>query len=303
MFKIPLNLKEKSYYDFLCGRVKVLETYLIEEPLYKDLVKKNFREFVQFLQGYPYKNFLIGEDFQSVKDAIIKRKEFEFSDFEKFGLKDFIDVFFRSSAYFLLTKKKDFVSPPSLPGFSEILTSTHNELFATSKTYLRPLVIDANYLTFLFEGALLLRNDFIIDFYRELTENYIIMILMRNYRFVQDHFLGRSEFDEILRFLSLHFPYSTFLRKVTDFNEFEEMLRDSKGLYFEKDISSEWTQLLNKTLKKAFEKGRYLNEGIEPIFVYLLKIDWEAHILQKLAYALYFGVDPGEITELEFAYE
>jgi len=48
---------------------------------------------------------LTGKDLNAVESAIFKRKESEFSDFEKFGLTPFINVFFRSSDYFLLVKK------------------------------------------------------------------------------------------------------------------------------------------------------------------------------------------------------
>jgi len=105
MNEFNFKIQDKSFYDFLCGRVKVLETLLIPYSEYKVIAKGSFDDFISVLESLPYKNFLTGNDINAVESAIFKRKENEFTDFERFGLTPFINVFFKSSDYFLFVKK------------------------------------------------------------------------------------------------------------------------------------------------------------------------------------------------------
>lgn len=313
MVTFYFKLEPKSYYDFLCGRVKVLETNLISEDLYKELVKKNFKEFVDFLQNYPYKNFITGYDLESMKTAIQKRKQSELEEFSKFGLENFINIFFDSKKYFILLKKIA-LGLPVEDGFKDLLIRGHEsiplemkicfeELKRNYPSYIRPLVIDSYYLNFLRRNAKLTGSDFIVGFYDTLVRNIILSTLMRNYNFVKNNFISEKNFNEILTYLSTHIRELELFSRFKDFVEFESFLSHSRGLYSEEHLEEVYERLVTDSLRETFDKGRYLNEGIEPIFVYLLKLNYETSLLQKLAYALYHGVNPREIEELEFAYE
>ncbi|BAL81286.1 V-type ATPase subunit [Caldisericum exile] len=313
MVNFSFKIEPKSFYDFLCGRVKVLETNLISESLFKELVRKDFKGFIEVLQNYPYKNFLTSDDFESVRNAIDKRKETEFEEFSKFGLESFINVFFKTQEYFLLLKKislgnvieNDFThllfeSPQSLP---TEFTECFEELKRDYPSYLKPLVVDVYYLNFLLRNAEQTKSEFLLNFYKSYTKNVILSTLMRNYNFVKNNFISEMNFNKILAYIKERLKYPEIVSKFKDFLEFELFLNESKGLYSEEYLVESYETLVLDTLRETFSKGKYLNEGIEPIFVYLLKLSNEASLLQKLAYALYYGVDPKEIPELEFAYE
>jgi len=102
MNEFNFKIQDKSFYDFLCGRVKVLETLLIPYSEYKVIAKGSFDDFISVLESLPYKNFLTGNDINAVESAIFKRKENEFTDFERFGLTPFINVFSRVVIIFSL---------------------------------------------------------------------------------------------------------------------------------------------------------------------------------------------------------
>jgi len=316
MVTFSFKIEPKGYYDFLCGRVKVLETNLISENLYRELVKKNFDEFVEFLQNYPYKDFIADRSFNSVKNGIQRRKEKEFEEFEKFGLGDFINVFFNSSKYFLLLKKivlgdiseyseDEFVN--SLLKGDELLPEEIRGCFEELKkdypTYIKPLVVDVHYLNFLLRSSKKTQSPFIVDFYESFVKNTILATLMRHYNFVKNNFITQENFNEVLSYIESHLDLKDFLSKFGNYSDFEKFLDESKSLYSEEHLEESYKILTYNTLKEAFAKGKYLNEGIEPIFVYLLRLNFETSLLEKLAYALYYGVNPKEIPELEFAYE
>lgn len=313
MNEFNFKIQNKSSYDFLCGRVKVLETLLIPFSEYKVIAEESFEEFVSVIESFPYKNFLTGKDLNAVESAIFKRKESEFSDFEKFGLTPFINVFFRSSDYFLLVKKAALGEEveDSFKAFLENDGTAYpkhfRECFLDLKTdypfYIRPVIVDVHYLQFLSDYSKLTKSEFIIDFYRKLTENYLLMILFRNDRFVKENFISKQQFDEALKFLKMKLTNNEILKEVTSFESFEELVNEKKGLYGEPNISESWQGLIYKTYMDTFEKGKFFNEGIEPIFVYLLRLTYEASILQKIAYVLYHGLNPGENLSVELAYE
>ena len=313
MNEFNFKIQDKSFYDFLCGRVKVLETLLIPYSEYKVIAEKSFEEFVSVLESFPYKNFLTGKDLNAVESAIFKRKESEFSDFEKFGLTPFINVFFKSSDYFLLVKKaalgeevetglKTFLENGDT-AYPKQFRDCFLDLKANYPFYIRPVIVDVYYLQFLSDYAKLTKSEFIIDFYRKLTENYLLMILFRNERFVKEDFISKQQFDQALKFLQIKLPNSGILKEVTTFDSFEELVNEKKGLYGEPNISESWQGLIYKTYMDTFEKGKFFNEGIEPIFVYLLRLTHETSILQKIAYVLYHGLNLGENLSVELTYE
>jgi len=57
--------------------------------------------------------------------------------------------------------------------------------------YIRPIIVDVHYLKFLSDYSKLTKSEFIIDFYKQLVENYLLMILFRNERFVKEILLVR----------------------------------------------------------------------------------------------------------------
>ncbi|MGC9100295.1 MAG: hypothetical protein ACP5HC_03420 [Caldisericum sp.] len=314
MVNFSFKIESKSQYDFLCGRVKVLETYLMGDSVFKELVKKDFKGFVEVLQNYPYKNFLEDVDFESVKKAIENRKKSEFDEISKFDLKDFIDVFFKSKEYFLLLKKIALGDVAFNNGFTDLLLKSpckvplelckcFEELKAGLPSYIRPLVIDVYYLNFIWENAKKTNSDFIVEFYSEFINNTVLKILMRNYNFVKNNFINENDFNKLVEYLYARLEKRDILTKVRNFEELSHFLNYSRAFYSEKELDETYETLEIDTLRRFFDKGKYFNEGIEPIFVYLLRLDYEASLLQKLAYALYHGVSPTEIPELEFAYE
>ncbi len=313
MNEFNFKIQDKSFYDFLCGRVKVLETLLIPYSEYKVIAKGSFDDFISVLESLPYKNFLTGNDINAVESAIFKRKENEFTDFEKFGLTPFINVFFKSSDYFLFVKKAALGEEVenSFKAFLENGGTSYpqqfRECFLDLKTYypfyIRPIIVDVHYLKFLSDYSKLTKSEFIIDFYKKLVENYLLMILFRNERFVKENFISKPQFDETLKFLKTKLPNIGVLPEVTSFESFEDLVNEKKGLYGEPNISESWQGLIYKTYRQTFEKGKFFNEGIEPIFVYLLRLTYETSILQKIAYVLYHGLEPEESLSVELDYE
>ncbi len=314
MDNFSFEIKEKSYYDFLCGRVKVLETYLLDTDTLIALKNKDFQSFVSVLQGYPYKKYISKIDFPEVREAIFKRREEEFEEFSKFGLEPFINVFLRSANYFLLVKKA-YLGYKVSDDFKEFLLKGVGsypkhfyECFSDLKknkypSYLIPIVIDSYYLSFLMDYAKLTKSAFIEEYYQSFTEAILIQILMRSYNFLNVGFLKEDEFLKIVEFLNQKFQNISILKGIDSVSSFTRMINTQKYFYREKSLSENWEVLTQEILKSILLKGKYFNEGIEPIFVYLLKLNAETSVLQKLAYALYYGLETSDISELELVYE
>lgn len=121
--------------------------------------------------------------------------------------------------------------------------------------YIRPIIVDVHYLKFLSDYSKLTKSEFIIDFYKKLVENYLLMILFRNERFVKENFISKPQFDETLKFLKTKLPNIGVLPEVTSFESFEDLINE-KGAFMESQTFQShgrdlFTRLIGKLLKKV----------------------------------------------------
>jgi hypothetical protein len=321
-----IQLKSPSEYDYINGRVKILETYLFSREEVRHMTGLSFSELVSELLNSHYKEYILGKDFLSILKGISEYYFTTLVEMEKFVSPGFINSFFRSKEVFLKLKKlavKERVDETS--NFDSNLWSfiqsdvkgKYPEIFRVVYKRLRdnrlnPFKLnsyfDMYYIQFLLSSARKTESDFIKRYYEIFAILNTELILQRLLWLIKQNVIGETVFNEVIIVMREVLYNQDLLRKilsVKDSEDFEEFLRDEEMFYGVNEMfKTQPNVFIMRKLENYLDNGKFMIIGIEPVFIYLSKLSFELEVLKKLLYAKDTNLESQEILKaLGFNYE
>jgi hypothetical protein len=304
-----IDVGEASRYNYVSGRVKVLESFFLNKDTIEKLTQSDAKEFKAILADTPYKNFIEGSNFIDIANGIFARLRYELQDMERYTSPGFINAFFRNKELFLRIKKwaligKTEEEEPLFNDLYRFVNGSEEEfpiLFREAYDKMLELkdnplnvgaVLDIYRLKYLKDSADKTFSDLIKEYYTHYGINSIKNILYRLEQFTESHILDDKSLLSMLGLMSkmlADYPLIRDLSDIKDLDEFKEFVSshvNSKSLAFD-----------NKDLLKILNKGKYITIGIEVVFVYLKRLQYEVSTISMILSGKTTGMESKEIYE------
>ena len=292
-------------YNYICGRIKVLETNLLSKAALEELLHLPISGIYKEIIETPYRSFITGSDADSISKALFARYRAELSDMEKYVPIGFINAFFRSKEIFLKIKKWALVSSnEELEGLDRELKNfletgegdfplEFKEVFdAMSKVKDYPFkagwLLDLYYIKYLYHSAEQTKSELIKEFFNTYREGNLSIFLYRLSNFAISKEIDEKDFLEALHLVLKLFPDSAVsnnLKGVKTVDEFRELSRET------------FDEELRNKLLSVLEKCKYINVGIEVVFMYLKRLEFEVENLSTIVRGKSMGMNEKEIAE------
>ncbi len=320
-----IEIKTPSEYDYIDGRVKVLETYIFTSEEISRLVTLSIDDLVGEFLGSHYKQFIIREDASGVIQGIKGYYDSILNEMERYVSRGFVNSFFRSKKIFMRIKSwaLGFDTPSPSPlyerirsflqggkeDFPEILRTTYIDLKNLKyNPILFNICLDIGHLSFLLDSAYRTRNQFIEGYFKLSMELNFEAILIRLLNLFEREEVNERLFLDVLskmKVSALKFNLSSDILSFKDVDSFREFLRSeetsygvSEGLRHSPDV------YIKMKLASYLEKGSSFNSGIEPVFIYLEKLSAEVDLLDELLEGkVYHLSDEQILKEIGLAYD
>ena len=301
-----IERKETDAYNYISGRVKVLETMLFTRETFEHFVTLSMEELRRELADTPYKEFIKSNEF--FDQAIFQRFYSDINDMEKYTSKGFINAFFKNKEIFLKIKKW-VLSPNAIEttplyielrrfaeeGSGNFPIEFHEACMKMSLFQENPLkvamALDIYRLKYLVNSAALVGSDLIRQYYSTYTESELQNIFYRLKGFMDSHLVKEKDLLEILSTVFEVLPSFEFSRKamgMKNMEQFREFVLESGEM---NDL------VLRRRLIKILEKGKFINIGLEVIFVYLKRLEFEIEMLSMLISGKKMQMSQDEILE------
>lgn len=287
------KIQRESEYDYVNGRVKVLETRLLEEDFFKKIISMSFDEIAREFEGTAYKQQINAISYESIMDGIVKRYNLELFEFERYLSIGFINTFFRSKSIFLsirefaLNKSEaldrkivEFLKTGRGEFPHEFLKCYRDVIDSKDLPFFTGLAVSSNYIHFLSKSSLKTRIPLIIEYYEVYSSSYFIAMCLRLTHFVENNLINEGIFNKALLYLKKSLDVSEKYKDINDFSSFTEYVQKERQLYGFRKVSSREYILHN--LKKIIEKSKSINTGIIPSFIYLNRLMVEVEYLLSI---------------------
>ena len=304
-----IKIGEPSQYNYICGRIKVLESFLLGSSDIERITLGDIKDVKTVLMDTPYKNFIKGDRFSDISAAIFRRFDAELADVEKYVSKGFINVFFRNKELFLKLKKWALLG--EMQNESKLYEDLYRFVNGGSgdfpvlfrEAYSRMLSFKANPLSvgavldiyrikYLTESAEQTGSDLILRYYKSYGESSVENILFRLKNFSESNIIDDKSLVSMLRLMAemlSDYKLSKEASEVRDVEEFKNFVNSR--------ISEEDFVRSNEKLFAILESGRYFNSGIEVVFVYLKHLQLEVSTISMILSGKTTGMKNEDIRE------
>ncbi len=290
------NVRRESEYDYLNGRVKVLESYLLDKGFLRRLNDLSFEELVKEISQTSYRQFGTFDSYSSISSGIIRRFEYELKDFEHYLSKGFINSFFRSKEIFLRvrdfalnntelasSKLRDFLLSGKGDFPAEFKLCYDYVLNARQDSLISGVAVGSYYLKFLNNVAEKTKVGMIIDFYLTYSRSYFIASCMRLSKFVDREMIAEHRFNEAVSLMRGVLADREIVSDIFDFNTFKGFLASERAYYGSADLTKvKARDYIIRNLEEIIERAKPINTGIIPAFVYLLRLSLEVEELLSI---------------------
>ncbi len=304
-----IEIGEPSQYNYICGRIKVLESFLLSSNDIERITLGDIKDVKTVLMDTPYKNFIKGERFSDISVAVFKRFNAELADVEKYVSQGFINAFFRNKELFLEIKKW------ALLGELQSENKLYEELYKFvnggsgdfpvlfREAYLRMLSFKANPLSvgaildiyrikYLTKSAEQTGSTLIFKYYNSYGESSVKNVLFRLKGFSESGIIDDKSLISMLRVMSEMLPDYNLSREVSEVRGIEEFKNFVNSRINEKDFANS-----NKRLLSILDSGKYFNSGIEVVFVYLKRLQLEVSTVSMILSGKMTGMKNEDIRE------
>lgn len=304
-----IKIGEPSQYNYICGRIKVLESFLLGSSDIERITLGDIKDVKTVLMDTPYKNFIKGDRFSDISAAIFRRFDAELADVEKYVSQGFINVFFRNKELFLKLKKWALLG--EMQNESKLYEDLYRFVNGGSgdfpvlfrEAYLRMLsfksnplsvgaVLDIYRIKYLTESAEQTGSDLILRYYKSYGESSVENILFRLKNFSESNIIDDKSLVSMLRLMAeilSDYKLSKEASEVRDVEEFKNFVNSR--------ISEEDFVRSNEKLFAILESGRYFNSGIEVVFVYLKHLQLEVSTISMILSGKITGMKNEDIRE------
>ncbi len=297
-------------YSYVSGRIKILESLLLGKETFEKLSEVPTSELKQILAETPYKGFIKGEENSDLLNAVFERFKAELAEMGKYASPGFINIFFKNKEIFLRLKKwalvqdtsetnelylslKKFIQSGSGKDFPIIFINTFNKMIEVRKNPLEVgIVLDIYRLKYLMNSANLTESDLIKSYYKIYSEVNLQNMLFRINHFVASSLIDNTNLSLALSLISENFSDFAFtlpLKNIKDVEQFENFVNENL-----KEINSEYIQ---SRLIKILDMGKFINVGIEVVFTYLKRLEFEVSTLSMILSGRGTGAESKEILE------
>ncbi len=304
-----IEKKPAEFYNYISGRVKVLENYLLTKEIFDRVASESSAEGVKnILSETPYKTFLSGSNFSDLVSSVFKRFNAELAEMEDAVSPGFVNSFFREKAIFLKLKKWALLGSGEEEGmFSDLFRfvsggrgdfpSVFRKAFeAMSERKGNPLEVailtDIYRIKFLSDSALLTGSELISSYYNIYAEKSVAVMLLRLYGFVKSSLVDNRSLSQTLGKVGMLLKNTKFSRELLSLKDAEQFSE-----FVESEVSENYVDTQSKKIGQLLEKGRFVNTGIEVVFSYLKRLQREVSVLSMLLSGKESGVSEKEITE------
>ncbi len=296
-------------YNYISGRIKILESLLLKRETFERLSGAELSKLKEILFETPYKPFIKGDKSEDLLDAVFERFRAELSEMEKYASEGFINAFFRNKEVFLKLKKWALMGETEEESelYSSLEKFVHNGgedfppiFFAAfrkmSEVKENPLevgiTLDVFRLKYLLDSAEETRSQLIKDYYDTYAEVSLKNMLFRMSGFVRSSLIDINDMRDALLMISENFPQFGFtfsLKGIKETEQFESFVSENL-----KNTDSVFVQ---KALTKILDRGKFFNTGIEVVFAYLKKLEFEVSTLSMVLSGKQAGMESGEILK------
>ncbi len=296
-------------YNYISGRIKILESLLLKRETFERLSGAELSKLKEILFETPYKSFIKGDKSEDLLDAVFERFRAELSEMEKYASEGFINAFFRNKEVFLKLKKWALMGETEEESelYSSLEKFVHNGgedfppiFFAAfrkmSEVKENPLevgiTLDVFRLKYLLDSAEETRSQLIKDYYDTYAEVSLKNMLFRMSGFVRSSLIDINDMRDALLMISENFPQFGFtfsLKGIKETEQFESFVSENL-----KNTDSVFVQ---KALTKILDRGKFFNTGIEVVFAYLKKLEFEVSTLSMVLSGKQAGMESGEILK------
>ncbi len=296
-------------YNYISGRIKILESMLLRRETFERLSGAELSKLKEVLFETPYKPFIRGGRSGDLLDAVFERFRAELSEMEKYASAGFINAFFRNKEIFLKLKKWALVGE----------TEEESELYSSLEKFVRnggenfPLIffsafrkmsevrenplevgitLDVFRLKYLLDSAEETHSELIKDYYNTYAEVSLKNMLFRISGFIHSSLIGINDLRNALLMVSENFPQFGFtfsLKGIKETEQFENFVSENL-----KNTDSVFVQ---KALTKILDRGKFFNTGIEVVFAYLKKLEFEVSTLSMVISGKQAGMESKEILK------
>ncbi len=304
-------------YNYISGRIKVLETNLLSNASLEDLIRLPIDGIYKQLMETPYRSFISGSDADSISKAIFARYEAELSEIGRYVPFGFINVFFRSKRIFLKIKEWALVPPnEKLEGLDEELKRfletgegdfplEFKEAFDAMKKvkdypFKAGWLVDLYYTKYLHHFAEQTKSALIEEFFNTYAEGKLFIFLYRLSDFALFKEIDEKTFLETLYLVFRLFPESTVaknLQSIKSAEEFKEFSKRASSYPFVLASENSLDEGLRNKLLNVLEKCKFINVGIEVIFMYLKRLEFEVENISMIVRGKSTGMNEKEISE------
>jgi hypothetical protein len=319
-----IELKSPSEYDYINGRVKILETYLFTKDAIQHLTNLSSDEFMNELLSSHYKEYIAGNGIVDATKGISDFYNKMLLEMEKFVSKGFVNSFFRSKEIFLRLKKiaiegkaldrreseiENLIKDSSGDKRVRIFNDAYKKLVENKNDPLKTnLIINVYYIQFLLLSSLETKSDFIKGYYNVYASLNAELVLRRYVNLIKQNMIDNSFFNSALFIMKEVFQGSVFFAKilsVKNLEAFEEFLRSEEMYYgLNETFYTQPDVFVRKRLESYLDNGKFITVGVEPVFTYLSKLYFESELLKKILYAKDNMFESQEILKfLGFNYE
>lgn len=319
-----IELKSPTDYDYINGRVKVLETFLFTGETIKNMIKLTFDDILNELMNSHYREFISSRNLVGVISGISNFYENSLFEMEKFVSSGFINSFFRSRELFLSMKefivseessvsldegRENFIKNIKQRVYPEVFRLLYEKLEEKDLCPFRiNSYIDLYYIQFLLSSSKKTKSSFISGYYELYTNINTELILIRLLDFFRKDVVDEMVFDDFIVSVKEILHSSEVAKKifpVKTVEDFEIYLRNEEMHYGSNEMfMSNPDIFIKKKLREYLDNGRFINIGIEPVFIYLSKLFFEVEVVKKLLNAKTVNLANSQILDvLGYIYE
>jgi vacuolar-type H+-ATPase subunit C/Vma6 len=313
-----IELKSPTEYDYINGRVKVLETFLFSDETIKNMIKLPFDDILNELMNSHYREFISSRNLVGAINGISNFYENSLFEMEKFVSPGFINSFFRSRELFLNIKefiiseesseslgdgRENFIKNIKQRIYPEALRVLYEKL---EEKDLSPFkinsYIDLYYIQFLLSSSKKTKSNFISGYYELYTNINTELILIRLLDFFRKGVVDEKIFDDFIVSVKEILHPSEVAKKifsVKNVEDFEIYLRNEEMHYGSNEMFISNSDIFIKgKLREYLDDGKFINIGIEPVFVYLSKLFFEVEVVKKLLNAKTVSLANSQVLDL-----
>ncbi len=290
------EVKRESEYDYINGRVKVLEMNLLKEDFLNKTTSLSFDGFIKELEQTVYKQYINPATFSGISEGLTKRLESELHEFEKFLSEGFINSFFRSKEVFLSVRQfalgrenlldndfRNFLSSGK-GSYPEEFRECYNDVGSLKDSpILTGLAVGSYYLRFLRSASFKTKEPMVIRYYDIFLSSYFIATALRLFRFIDRKAISEEFFNESVSYMKRILDGRGILQEINDYETFKRFLGSERAYYGSVDLrKTSARQYILQNLREIIEKAKTINTGILPSFIYLSRLSLEVEELLSI---------------------